>query len=202
MRATSIRVLLIALLGIARLANAQSNFARPALDWMTVRTRYFEVHYPAPMAEWVQDLTTRLDTIHDAVSALVGYAPHRRITVIVEDPVGQSNGFANALLDGPLIVLWPTPPDPAGTLGTYRDWPELLAAHEYAHIAHLARPTRNPRERRLWRFLPLRVGPLARRTPRWAIEGYATYVAGRLTGSGRPHSAARAATRSSARRCP
>ena len=193
MRATSIRVLLIALLGITRLANAQSNFARPALDWMTVRTRYFEVHYPAPMAEWVQDLTTRLDAVHDAVSAFVGYAPNRRITVIVEDPVSQSNGFANAPLDDPVIVLWPTPPDPAGMLGTYRDWPELLAVHEYAHIAHLARPTRNPRERRLWRFLPLRVGPVASRTPRWAVEGYATYVEGRLTGSGRPHGAARAA---------
>jgi Tol biopolymer transport system component len=192
-RATSIRVLLIALLGITRLANAQSNFARPALDWMTVRTRYFEVHYPTPMAEWVQELTTRLDAVHDAVSAFVGYAPNRRITVIVEDPVSQSNGFANAPVDDPLIVLWPTPPDPAGMLGTYRDWPELLAVHEYAHIAHLSRPTRNPRERRLWRFLPLRVGPLASRTPRWAVEGYATYVEGRLTGSGRPHGAARAA---------
>ncbi len=193
MRATLIRVLLIALLGMPRLANAQSNFARPALDWMTVRTRYFEVHYPAPMAEWVHDLTTRLDAVHDAVSALVGYAPRRRITVIVEDPVSQSNGFANAPLDDPLIVLWPTPPDPAGMLGTYRDWPELLSVHEYAHIAHLTRPTRNPRERRFRRLLPLRAGPLASRTPRWAVEGYATYVEGRLTGSGRPHGAARAA---------
>jgi len=192
-RATSIRVLLIALFGVTRLANAQSNFARPALDWMTVRTRYFEVHYPAPMGEWVQDLTARLDAVHDAVSAFVGYAPHRRITVIVEDPVSQSNGFANAPLDNPLIVLWPSPPDPAGMLGTYRDWPELLAVHEYAHIAHLSRPTRNPRERRFWRFLPLRVGPVASRTPRWAVEGYATYVEGRLTGSGRPHGPARAA---------
>ena len=130
MRASFIRVLLIALLCITRLSHAQSNFARPSLEWMTVRTRYFEVHYPAPMAEWVQDLTTRLDTVHDAVSALVGYAPHRRITVIVEDPISQANGFANAPIDDPLMVLWPTPPDPAGMLGTYRDWPELLAGHE------------------------------------------------------------------------
>src|SRR4030095_245992 len=54
-------------------------------------------------------------------------------------------------------------------------------------------PTRNPRERRFRRLLPLRIGPLASRTPRWAVEGYATYVEGRLTGSGRPHGAARAA---------
>ena len=31
---------------------AQSNVARPALDWMTVRTRYFDVHYPSSMTEW------------------------------------------------------------------------------------------------------------------------------------------------------
>jgi hypothetical protein len=192
-RATFIRVLLITLLGLSRVAGAQSNFARPALDWMTIRTRYFQVHYPAPMADWAQDLTTRLDAVHDAVSALVGYAPRGRITVIIEDPVSQSNGFANALLERPLMVLWPTPPDPSGMLGMYRDWPELLAVHEYAHIAHLSRPTRNPRDRRFWRLLPLRVGPIAMRAPRWAVEGYATYVEGRLTGSGRPHGAARAA---------
>lgn len=192
MRAAFFRILLIASLGLPRLAGAQSNFARPALNWMTVRTKYFEVHYPAPMAEWALDLVSRIDAVHDAVSAVVGYAPHRRITVIVEDPVSQSNGFANSPLADPLIVFWPTPPDPGGMLGVYRDWPELLAVHEYAHIAHLSRPTRNPRERRFWRFLPLRVGPIALRTPRWAVEGYATYVEGRLTGSGRPHGAARA----------
>jgi hypothetical protein len=192
-RAALNRVLLVALFALPRLAGAQSNFARPALDWMTLRTRYFEVHYPATMTDWARDLASRLDAVHDAVSALVGYAPRRRVTVIVEDPVSQSNGFANAPLADPLIVFWPTPPDPSGMLGFYRDWPELLAVHEYAHIAHLSRPSRNPRDRRFWRLLPLRVGPLALRTPRWAVEGYATYVEGRLTGSGRPHSAARAA---------
>jgi hypothetical protein len=183
----------VTLLASPASAHAQTNFARPALDWMTVRTRYFDVHYPAPMAEWTLDLVSRIDAVHDAVSAFVGYSPNVRITVIVEDPVNQSNGFANPPLGSPVIVLWPTPPDPSGMLGTYRDWPELLAVHEYAHIAHLTRPTRNPSERRFWRLLPLRIGPLARRAPRWATEGYATFVEGRLTGSGRPHGAARAA---------
>jgi hypothetical protein len=192
-RAVFPRVILLAFVAFAHPAGAQSNVVRPALDWMTVRTRYFDVHYPASMAEWTTDLTSRIDAVHDAVSALVGYSPRRRITVIIDDPVSQSNGFANAPLKDPLIVFWPTPPDPAGMLGVYRDWPELLAVHEYAHIAHLSRPSRNPRERRFWRFLPLGIGPIASRTPRWAVEGYATYVEGRLTGSGRPHGAARAA---------
>jgi hypothetical protein len=192
-RAIVARVLLLVLLALPRTSAAQSSSVRPALDWMTVRTRYFDVHYPAPMAEWVRDLSTRLDAVHDAVSALVGYAPRARITVIVEDPLNDSNGFANSPLGDPLIVLWPTPPDPSGMLGVYRDWSELLAVHEYAHVAHLSRPSRSARERWFWRFIPIRLGPVALRTPRWAVEGYATYVEGRLTGSGRPHSAARAA---------
>ena len=177
---------------LASRVGGQSNFARPNLDWMTARTRYFDVHFPASMSEWTRDLVTRLDAVHDAVSAFVGYAPKARITVIVEDPANQSNGFANPPLATPLIVFWPTPPDPSGMLGMYRDWPELLAVHEYAHIAHLTRPTRNRSERRFWRFLPLTIGPVATRAPRWAVEGYATFVEGRLTGSGRPHGAARA----------
>lgn len=180
-------------LAVPAIAAAQSNLVRPALDWMTVRTRYFDVHYPAPMAEWTTDLVSRLDAVHDAVSAFVGYAPTHRVTLIIEDPTSQSNGFANAPLATPLIVLWPTPPDPSGMLGAYRDWPELVAVHEYAHIAHLVRPTRNPRERWFWRLLPVRLGPITLRAPRWVVEGYATYVEGRLTGSGRPHGAARAA---------
>jgi PAS domain-containing protein len=192
-RATVARVLVIASFVLPVPLGAQSNVVRPALDWMTVRTRFFDVHYPSSMTVWALDLTTRIDAVHDAVSAFVGYSPRHRITLILEDPISQSNGFANAPLADPLIVLWPTPPDPSGMLGMYRDWPELLVVHEYAHIAHLERPTRNPRERRFWRLLPLRLGPIALRTPRWAVEGYATYVEGRLTGSGRPHGAARAA---------
>jgi len=174
-------------------ATAQSSLVRPALDWMTVRTRYFEIHYPAPMEAWTMELASRIDAVRETVSRFVGYAPPRRVTVIVEDPLNQSNGFANSPLDAPFIVLWPTPPDPSGMLGATRNWPELLAVHEFAHIAHLVRPTRNPRERRFWQVLPIRLGPISRRTPRWAVEGYATYVEGRLTSSGRPHSASRAA---------
>jgi len=174
-------------------ALSQSNLVRPSLDWMTTRTRYFEIHYPSSMALWTMDLASRIDAVRDAVSAFVGYAPPGRVTIIVEDPLNQSNGFANVPLERPFIVLWPTPPDPSGVLGSNRDWPELLAVHEFAHIAHLVRPTRNPRERRLWGLLPIRIGPISRRAPRWAVEGYATYVEGRLTGLGRPHGAARAA---------
>src|SRR6185503_16949450 len=46
---------------------------------------------------------------------------------------------------------------------------------------------RNPRERLIWSVLPARLGPIARRTPRWVYEGYATMIEGRISGTGRPN---------------
>lgn len=168
-------------------------FTRPWLDWRTVRTEHFEVHYPAEMSAWTLDVVSRLEAVHDSVRRVVGYAPDRRVRIIVEDPSATANGSAYSFLDEPTISLWPTPPDPRSNIGHNRGPGEQLIIHEFAHIAHLTRPSRNTRGELWMRFLPVRVGPVARRAPRWVTEGYATYIEGRLTGSGRPHSALRAA---------
>lgn len=157
---------------------------RPHLDWQTVETAHFAVHYPSPLQEWSLAAAERLESIHGIVSRLVGSAPTAKIQVIVDDPLNVSNGSA---WPGPAIFLWPTPPEPRSTIGTNRDWAEILTVHEYAHIAHLTRPSRNRRERLLQSLLPVDVTPIMARSPRWLTEGYATYVEGRLTGSGRPH---------------
>ncbi|HEX5726777.1 MAG TPA: hypothetical protein VFX98_14975, partial [Longimicrobiaceae bacterium] len=191
------RRLLSALLLAAALAApgaaAAQVFTRPFLEWRTVRTEHFEVHFPAAMSAWTLDVVSRLEAVHQEVSALVGYAPGRRVTVVVEDPSNQSNGFAFSFLDAPAIALWPTPPDPRSQIGSNRGFAEQLVVHEFAHVAHLTRPTRNPRQRLITRLLPVKIGPVSNRTPRWVREGYATWVEGKLTGSGRPHGVLRAA---------
>ncbi len=177
---------------VASRTSAQQMTA-PQLDWRTIHTEHFDIHYPASAGEWTLRMASRIESVRDAVSRVVGSAPDARITVIVEDPGNESNGFAIPLMREPVIFFWPTPPGPRSGIADSRDWSEILSVHEYAHIAHLTRPTRNPFRSFLARISPVRFGPVALESPRWVNEGYATLVEGELTGSGRPHSAWRAA---------
>ena len=166
----------------------------PSDDWRTITTAHFRIHFPAAHLEWAAKVASRIEAIRGDVARLVGYAPPGIVDVVIEDPSGRANGSALADLSGLGITFWPTPPDPSAGPGHLNDWTELLTTHEFAHIAHLARPSRNPMDR-LWLGVPLypAFGPVARNAPAWVAEGYATLIEGRLTGSGRPHGAWRAA---------
>ena len=164
-----------------------AQFVRSWLPWRTVETAHFALHYPTPLEAWTLDLATRIEGIDSAVARLVGYAPKGKTDVVVDDPYELSNGSAWPYLRRPIINLWATPPDPRDDIGEYARWNDMVASHEFAHVAHLARPSRNPLTRLIWQILPVDLGPLSVKAPRWAFEGYATFVEGRVTGSGRPH---------------
>lgn len=166
---------------------------RPFLQWETIETPHFAFHYPREMRAWTTHVAERAESVHDAVVALVGYGPAARVHVVVDDPYNLSNGAAFPAIGSPAIVVWPVPPQPTSEVGNNRNWGEVLAVHEFAHVAHISRPSRNVRERVLWSLAPFNTGPIARRGSRWLWEGYATYVEGKLTGTGRPHGAWRPA---------
>lgn len=166
----------------------------PHADWRTLDLPHFRVHYPAPADAWARRVAGRLEAARALLVAEIGYAPEQTIEVVVADPVAQPNGQALPFLAAPRMVLWVSAPEPSSLLGVYRDWGELVAVHEDAHLVHLLRPSRNPWNRLTARLLPGGgVGPITTRAPRWAIEGYATVLEGRFTGSGRPNGDLRAA---------
>jgi hypothetical protein len=178
----------VAALSLAAGLPARAQFpTRPFRDWRTVQTEHFAFHFPREMEAWTLDVATRMESVRSAVGAIVGNLPRRKVHVVVDDPYNISNGFAIPPIDWPVIVLWTTPPTPRDEIGQFRSWGEMLSVHEFAHVAHLTWPSRNPFQESLWRILPANLGPVLRRSPRWVIEGYATYVEGRVTGSGRPY---------------
>src|SRR5206468_6260784 len=183
---TGIFPVLLLFLGLASPAGAQY-VIRTWLPWRTVETAHFAFHYPADLEAWTRDLASHVEAIDSAVHAVVGYAPAKKTHIVVDNPYDIANGFAFPFLDQPVINLWAVPPNPREDVGEFRVWGQTLLSHEFTHIAHLTRPSRNPFVQRLTKLLPIRPGPIPLNAPRWLIEGYATYSEGRITGSGRPH---------------
>jgi hypothetical protein len=161
----------------------------PSDDWRTLDVPGYRLYFPAPAEPWARHLAARLPAVRERVAANVGWDPHGTIDVVLADPIAGPNGVAWPLLRHPRTVLLLTPPGASSALAEFVDWPELLVLHEQTHLTHLSRPSRNS----LVRLLRLPFGPLALRAPRWVVEGYATVVEGRATGSGRPSGALRAA---------
>ena len=193
-RATRALLVALVLLVLAPRVGAHAQgLPRPSQDWRTVETEHFAFHFPAQYREWTLALARRMEGIRAQVTRVVGFAPEPRVDVVVDDPTNEANGAAFTALDAPTIVLYPTPPDPRSEIGNFTVWEELLATHEFAHLAHLNRPSRNKWTRLLYSLSPVPLSPITTRAPRWALEGYATYVEGRVTRSGRPNHAWRAA---------
>lgn len=177
----------ILLAALAPVLSAQG----PAAHWRTVTTAHFRVHYPAAYEAWSLRAATRLEAIHGAVAAEVGFDPPQTIDVLVSNPIAEANGVAWPLLDTPRILFYAEPPGPDEQLGAYGHWIDLLATHEVAHVIHMLRPSRNPLTR-LAEASVFPLNPITLRAPRWVLEGYATVIEGRLTGAGRPTSTMRA----------
>ncbi|HXT49413.1 MAG TPA: hypothetical protein VN811_00145 [Thermoanaerobaculia bacterium] len=185
--------LLVLLLMAPAAARAQLDWASlpgsPTGEWRTLEVPGYRLHYPEPAELWARHLAARLPALRARVGTAVGWDAEDVVDVVLADPIAGPNGAAWPLLKRPRLVLLLTPPGASSPLGEYVDWPELLMVHEQTHLSHLLRPSRNP----LVRMLRLPFGPLSLRAPRWTAEGYATVLEGRLTGSGRPSGALRAA---------
>ncbi|HEX6100244.1 MAG TPA: hypothetical protein VF432_28275 [Thermoanaerobaculia bacterium] len=163
----------------------------PSADWRTIELPHFRVHYPAEYEAWAMRAAERLESTRELVSQEVGFTPSQIIDVIVINPIAEPNGSAWPLLDSPRMVFYAEPPGPDEQLGAFGHWIDLLSVHETAHLVHMLRPSRNPWERALEKFV-LPYNPITLRAPRWVLEGYATVIEGRITGAGRPTSTQRA----------
>lgn len=165
----------------------------PSLRWQTIRTEHFRIHYEPQLEAWAQKLASEMESVRLAVAGRIDYTPPQVIDILVEDPLNTPNGNAWPFLYSPAMRFWATPPSPASGLGNSRGWGEILSVHEYAHLAHLLRPSRAPFANLITFFSGIPVGPIAFGAPAWIAEGYATLIEGELTGAGRPNGVARPA---------
>ena len=153
----------------------------PNLDWWTLTTKHFHIHYARGLEPVADRLGALAETIHDRVSVTLGYAPTTTTEIVLTDDTDSANGSATAL---PLntIRLYVTAPDDLSPLNDYDDWYLELLTHEYTHILHTDNIS----------GIPAIVNAVLGKTyspnqaqPRWILEGLAVLSESQHSTAGR-----------------
>ncbi len=153
----------------------------PNLDWWTITTKHFHIHYARGLEPVADRIGALAETIHDRVSITLGYAPTTVTEIVLTDNTDSANGSATAL---PLntIRLYVTAPDDLSPLGDYDDWYLELLTHEYTHILHTDNISGIPR---LVNAILGKTYSPNQAQPRWILEGLAVLSESQHSSAGR-----------------
>ncbi|MEM7415033.1 MAG: hypothetical protein AAF389_06005 [Gemmatimonadota bacterium] len=162
---------------------------RPNESWKTITTEHFRVTYPEHLEELGRRAADRSERAWDELVEVFVEPPQDKIDVLLTDHTDVSNGFAGVTPSN-RVVIYARPPVDSWSIGHSDEWLELVITHELVHILHLdlslnpiGRVARSVfgRVSAEWPFFP-ELG-----TPRWVIEGLATWYETELTNAGRVH---------------
>ena len=157
-------------------------------------TEHFVFHYPAEYREWTLALARRIEGVRAQVTQLVGFAP---------DAARARRGGRSGERGERLRVHHARRADDRALAHAARPARRRSATRACGRSCSPRTSTRTSPSSRARRAIaqaaaagalaPCRSAPSRIKAPRWVLEGYATYVEGRVTGSGRPNNAWRAA---------
>jgi hypothetical protein len=163
---------------IPRPAAAQA----PNLDWRTIKTRHFYVHFNPNTEQLARRIAADAEHAYEQLAREM-HPPRGMIDLVLSDDVDFSNGFATPFPTN-RIVVYANPPVSESALRYTNDWAQLVVTHELTHIFHL------DRTRGIWslgQHVFGRASPLFPNSysPSWLIEGLAVYEESKLTDAGR-----------------
>lgn len=167
------RWLALALLAWAPWAAAQwaeLTFVDPRLDWRTLETEHFAVHFASRHRAQARAVAGTAERLLPAVTGLLRWQPAGRTHIVVLDSADFANGLASPVPFNYAMVFL-SPPD-EGELLQNRAWLDLVLTHELFHVAHLDLAREGPLGlRRVFGRVPF-FFPNALQ-PGWIIEGLA-----------------------------
>jgi hypothetical protein len=177
---------LAALAGAAAIALTPARAAAgdPDLDWWTIETEHFRIHYDRELEPVATRIARLSEKIHERVSMALGYTPRSITEIAITDSSEDANGSATALPFN-TIRLYATAPDDLSPIGDYDDWYTALVTHEYTHIAHVDNIS----------GVATVINAILGKTlapnqiqPRWILEGLAVVSESQHTSAGRVRS--------------
>ncbi|MAC25843.1 MAG: hypothetical protein CMN29_25890 [Sandaracinus sp.] len=175
-------LLQLTLLGAVALpAPVEAQVRDRRVDWHTVRTEHFEVHYPEPLGVVARRAAATAEEAHRRLSTILAHDVDRRVQVVLTDDSDSANGSATSLPYNQM-ALFASAPEDLSPLGDYDDWLSVLVTHEHTHVLHLDTIAGAPA---IVNAILGKVYAPNLIQPRWFIEGLATHEESRETAGGR-----------------
>lgn len=156
--------------------------ARPDLEWRTLTTARFRVHFAQGLEELARRTAINADSAFERLARELP-APRGVIDIIVTDHLDWSNGSATPFPTN-RIVIHARPPVDELSLRNQEDWNLSVVTHEMAHIFQLDRAEGwwGVARKAFGRAAPFYPNTYA---PSWLLEGMAVHYETRFTRGGR-----------------
>ncbi len=156
----------------------------PKLTWRTLETPHFRVTFHGGEEALAEEFARVAEEVYATMTEEIGWYPRRKTELLVIDPTDSANGYAYQLPVNTIVVYVTTPGDDS-TLSNYDEWSSSLVMHEYTHILHLDIAEGVPA---VVRAMLGRIISVNQVSPRWVVEGFATFQETRQTTGGRGRS--------------
>lgn len=112
---------------------AQDEFYHPELEWKTIETEHFLVHYHVGAERTGRVVAKIVEEIYEPVTSLYHHKPDQKVSIIIKDHDDISNGAAY-FYDNKIEIYAPSMDfDLRGT----HNWLRNVVTHEFTHIVQI-----------------------------------------------------------------
>ncbi|RPI00879.1 MAG: hypothetical protein EHM64_16550, partial [Ignavibacteriae bacterium] len=87
-------LMLIVVLGISSRGFSQEDYNHPELDWNTIETKHFLIHFHNGAERTGREIAKVAESIYGPITSMYGHEPDQRVSFIVRDHDDYSNGGA------------------------------------------------------------------------------------------------------------
>jgi len=160
---------------------ARARAGDPYLNWYTVKTPHFRVHYHSGLADIAQRTASSAESVYQRLVPQLGWTPKQVTEIVITDDTDSANGSASSLPYN-IVRLFATAPDDMSPLGDYDNWINELVTHEYTHILQIDNTSGLPA---IGNAILGKTYAPNQAQPRWILEGLAVVMETEHTSGGR-----------------
>ena len=126
---------------ILNLGFSQNWYNHPELDWKTIETEHFLIHYHVETHRSAKETAAVSEKIYIPITSFYEFEPDSKTHIIIQDTDDVSNGMAYYYDNK--IIIWALPLD-FDLRGSHR-WLNNVITHEFIHIIQIGVAMKYPR---------------------------------------------------------